>query len=155
MKIACTDNKVFRLTDDESLLGELTYKNLFSYQAEITLPDSGHYAIKALGFFGTSITVTKNEMEIANLKMNWKGHIVMSFQDGREFIFKAKGFLHNQYVLENQQGEEIIQFIPSFNWAKFNYNYEITSTGKVQDILLVLLGTYAANYYIAAAAGSV
>ena len=155
MKVECTDNKTFRLTDNENLLGELAYKNLLSYKAEITLTNSDHYDIKSVGFFGTSITVTKNETEIADLKMNWKGQIVMTFQDGQEFVFKAKGVFHNKYVIANKEEEELIRFEPKFNWGKFNYNYEISYDKKPQDILFVLLGVYAANYYIAAVAGSV
>ena len=155
MKVECTDNKTFRLTDNENLLGELAYKNLFSYKAEITLANSDHYDIKSVGFFGTNIAVTKNETEIADLKMNWKGQIVMTFQDGQEFVFKAKGVFHNKYVIENKEEEELIRFEPKFNWGKFNYNYEISYDKKPQDILFVLLGVYAANYYIAAVAGSV
>jgi hypothetical protein len=41
------------------------------------------------------------------------------------------------------------------NWGKFNYNYDISYEKKPQDILFALLGIYAANYYIAAVAGSV
>ena len=115
MKVECTDKKTFRLTDQAQLLGELTYKNFFSYKAEITLTNSERYEIKPVGFFGTSITVTKNETEIANLKMNWKGQIVMTFQDGQEFVFKAKGVFHNKYVIENKEEEKLIQFDPKFN----------------------------------------
>ncbi len=155
MRIECTDNKTFRLSENDQFLGELAYKSIFSYKAEITLTNSDHYDIKSVGFFGTSIAVTKNEMEIANLKMNWKGQIVMTFQDEQEFVFKAKGVFHNKYVIENKEEEELIRFDPAFNWGKFNYNYEISYDKKPQDILFVLLGVYAANYYIAAVAGSV
>ncbi len=155
MRIECTDNKTFRLSDNGQFLGELTYKSLFSYEAEITLSNSDHYDIKSVGFFGTSIAVKKNEMEIANLKMNWKGQIVMAFQDEQEFVFKAKGLFNNKYVIENKEEEELIRFSPTFNWGKFNYNYEISYDKKPQDILFVLLGAYAANYYIAAVAGTV
>jgi hypothetical protein len=155
MKIECIDNKTFRLFDNEQFLGELTYKNLFSYKAEITLTNSDHYDINSVGFFGTSIAVTKNKIEIASLKMNWKGQIVMAFHDEQEFVFKAKGVFHNKYVIENKEQEELIRFDPNFNWGKFNYNYEISYDKKPNDILFVLLGVYAANYYIAAVAGSV
>jgi hypothetical protein len=39
---------------------------------------------------------------------------------------------------------------PDFNRAKFTYNYTISYDHRPQDILLVLLATYSANYYIAA-----
>ncbi|MEI6948771.1 hypothetical protein V9K67_16390 [Paraflavisolibacter sp. H34] len=153
MTVACTDSKSFRLTDNEQLLGALHYKNLFSYNAEITLANSDRYEIKPVGFFGTSITVTKNEREVANLKMNWKGQIILTFQEGQEFVFKATGVFHNKYVIENKEREKLIQFDPKFNWGKFNYNYEISYDHKPQDILFVLLGVYASNYYIAVVSG--
>jgi hypothetical protein len=154
MKVECTDNKTFRLTEQAHFLGELTYKNFFSYNAEITLPNSDRYEIKPVGFFGTSIIVTKNETEVANLKMNWRGQIIITFQDGQEFVFKAKGVFHNIYVIENKEEEKLIQFNPKFNWSKFNYNYEISYDKKPQDFLFVLLGVYASNYYIAVVSGS-
>ena len=154
MKIECTDKKTFRLTDNEHLLGDLVYKNYFSYKAKINLTNSDDYDIESVGFFGTSIAVKKNECEIANLKMNWEGQIVMIFQDGQEFVFKAKGVFHNKYVIENREGEELIRFDPKFDWSKCNYNYEISYDKEPQDILFVLLGVYAANYYIAAIAGA-
>ena len=99
MKVECTDNKTFQLIENGRLLGQLTYKNLFSYNAEIALPNSDCFEIKPAGFFGTSIIVSKNEAEIANLQMNWKGQIVVAFHDGQEFVFKAKGGFHSRYVI--------------------------------------------------------
>ncbi|GAB2554735.1 hypothetical protein [Spirosoma areae] len=154
MKVECTDKKTFQLIDNGGLLGQLTYKSLFSYNAEITLTNSDSYEIKSVGFFGTSIIVTKNEMEIANLQLNWKGQIVVTFQDGQEFIFKAKGVFHNRYVIENKAEEKLIQFDPKFNWGKLHYNYDI-SYDKKPEVLFVLLGVYASNYYIAAMSGQV
>jgi hypothetical protein len=154
MRVECTDRKTFRLTDTEHLLGELTYKNFFSYNAEITLTNSDRYDVKPVGFFGTSIAVSMNETEIAHLKLNWKGQIVMTFKDGQDFVFKSKGVFHNKYVIENKEEEELIRFDPKFNWGKFNYNYEISYDRKPQDILFVLLGVYAANYYIAVVSGN-
>lgn len=155
MKIECTDKRTFQLTDNGQSVGQLTYKSLFSYNAEITLTNSDRYQIKPVGFFGTSIAVTKNETEIANLKMNWKGQIVMTFQDGQEFVFKAKGAFLDKYFIENKEEEKLIQFDPHFNWSKFTYNYDISYDKKPEDILFVLLGVYAANYFIAVMSGAI
>ena len=135
-------------------MGELIYENIFSYKAEIKLTNPELYQIKPIGIFGTNIVVTKNGAEIANLKMNWRGQIVFSFQDGQEFVFKAKGGFHNKYIVENKDEEKLIQFDPKFNWSKFNYNYDITYDKKPQDILFVLLGVYASNYFIASMSGT-
>lgn len=155
MEVKCTDKKTFQLTEKGQQLGRLTYKNLFSYNAKITLTNSDSYEIKPVGFFGTSITVIKNKTEVANLKMNWKGQIVITFQDGQEFVFKAKGAFHNKYVIENKEEERLIQFDPKFNWGKFNYNYDISYDKKPQDELFILLGVYTSNYYIAVMSGAI
>lgn len=86
--------------------------------------------------------------------MNWRGQIVFTFQDGQELIFKATGMFYNKYMIENKEGEKLLQFDPTFNWSKFNYNYEVLYDGKPQDTLLVLLGVYASNYYIASMSGA-
>lgn len=155
MEAKSTDKKTFQLTENGQQLGELIYKNLFSHKAEIKLTNSELYEVKPVGIFGTSITVTKNGTEVANLKMNWRGQIVFTFQDGQEFVLKAKGMFYNKYIIENKDEEKLIQFDPHFNWSKFNYNYDITYDEKPQDVLFVLLGVYAANYFIASMSGSV
>ena len=86
--------------------------------------------------------------------MNWRGQIVLSFQDGREYILKAKGVFNNKYIIENPEGEKLLEFDPTFNWNKFNYNYHITCGEKPQDSLLTLLGIYASNYSIASMSGA-
>ena len=154
MEAKSTDRKTLQLTDNGQQLGELIYENLSFLKAEIKLTDSEQYEIAPVGIFGTSIAVTKSGTETANLKMNWRGQIVITFQDGQEFVLKAKGFFHNKYILENKDEEKLIQFDPKFNWSKFNYNYHITYDKIPQDILFVLLGVYASNYYIASMSGA-
>ena len=127
---------------------------MFSLKAEIKLTNSELYEVKPVGFFGTSINVTKNGTEIANLKMNWRGQIVFSFQDGQEFVLKATGMFNSKFIIETKDEEKLIQFDPKFNWSKFDYNYDITYDKKPDDFLFVLLGVYASNYYIASMSGA-
>lgn len=155
MEAKSIDKRTFQLTDSGQQLGELTYESIFSHKAEIKLTNSDAYDIKPIGFFGTSITVTKNAKEIANLKMNWGGQIVFEFQDGQEFVFKPKGLFLSKYTIENKDGENLLQLDPNFNWREANYNYDITYQKKPEDILFVLLGVYASNYYIAAMSGQI
>jgi hypothetical protein len=154
MEAQFTNRKSLQLTENGQPLGELTYEDFFFLEAEIKLANAELYEVKQVGIFGTSITVTRNGIEIANLKMNWHGHIVFSFEDGREFVLKGKGIFHNKYILENKHKEKLIQFEPRFNWSKFDYNYDITYDKKPADILLVLLGVYASNYFIASMSGA-
>jgi hypothetical protein len=149
MKIQCIDKKTFELTDSLEKLGHITYDGLFSFKAN-AIVGNDNYKITPIGIFNTTISVTKNGTEVANLKMNWKGHIIISFQNGQEFILKATGTFLNKYVLEDKDQQKLMLLNPDFNWAKFSYNYSISYDNKPQDILLVLLATYSANYCIAA-----
>ncbi|NTS41437.1 hypothetical protein HRG84_11020 [Flavisolibacter sp. BT320] len=154
MEANSTDNKTFQLTDNGQLLGELVYENIFHMKAAIRLANSDTYAIKPVGLFGTSLMVSKEGEEIADLKMNWRGQIIISFQNGQEFVFKAKGMFHNHYLIENKEGEKLVQYDPKFNWKKFHYNYVLTYDKTPSDSLLLLLGVYAANYFIASMSGA-
>jgi hypothetical protein len=158
MEARSTDKKTFQLTENGQLLGELIYENLFFFKAVIKLSNSEFYKIEPAGFFGTSLTVKKNEDEIAKLVMNWRGQIVISYIDGREFVLKLHSFFSGKYIIENQNQENLIQLEAKFNWREFQYNYDIsyniTNDGKSKDTLLLLLGVYAANYFIACMSGA-
>ncbi|HLO39354.1 MAG TPA: hypothetical protein VK173_12720 [Lacibacter sp.] len=157
MKAQSTDNKTFQLTENEEQLGELIYENLFFLKAEIKLANSELYNIKPVGFFGTSIAITKNGADIASLVMNWRGQIVITFQNGEEYVIKLNGLFYNKYIIENKAEEKLIQLEPQFNWRQFHYNYDISyniTNDNKKDILLVLLAVYAANYFIASMSGA-
>lgn len=158
MEAKSTDKKTFQLTENDKRLGELRYENLFFLRAEILLESKEHYEIKPSGLFQTSINVTKDGSEIAKLIMNWRGEIVISYQSGQEFILKLNTFFYGKYVIENKKGEKIIQLDPKFNWREFHYTYDIvyniTDDSNSKDILLLLLGIYAANYFVACMSGA-
>lgn len=153
MEAKSTDKKTFQLTENGHLLGELVYENLFSHKAGIRVAHTVFYDLNPIGIFGTSIAVEKNGAQIASLAMNWRGQIVFSFQNGEEFLFKATGLFSSKYIIENKDGEKLLLLDPRFNWSQFSYNYNISYDKKPQDILLVLLGVYAANYFIASMSG--
>ena len=60
--------------------------------------------------------------------------------------------------MENKNKEPFIQLDPKFNWRAFQYNYDISynisGDHPSKDTLLLLLGVYAANYFIACMSGS-
>ncbi len=158
MEAKSTDKKTFQLTENGQQLGELIYENLFHLKAEVKLPDAEYYKIAPVGFFGTSLCVTKNGTEIARLVMNWRGQIVISYQDGQEYVLKLNTFFYGKYIIENKDQEKLIQLDSKFNWREFHYNYDIsyniTDASKSKDILLVLLAVYAANYFVACMSGA-
>jgi hypothetical protein len=158
MKAHSIDRKTFELTDNNEVLGELIYDNSFFQNAQIRLKDTDLFKIRPAGFFQTSISVTQNGNEIANLVMNWRGEIVISYPDDREYVLKLNKFFFGKYFIENSNKEVIIQLDPRFNWREFHYNYDIsynlTEAQNSKDPLLLLLGVYAANYFVACMSGA-
>lgn len=78
MKIIYNDKKEYVLTSDEDIfLGSLKFEKWSSSKAEITTQFGEFYDITPKGFWGTSMIVSKSDKEFAELKMNWKGHIVI------------------------------------------------------------------------------
>lgn len=159
MEANSTDKKTFQLTENGQQLGELIYENSFTQmKAEIKLSNSEVYKIVPVGFFGTSITVTKDGNKIASLSMSWDGKIIISFQDNREYALKLKGIFQSQVFLENTNKENIMYFEPHFNWTDVRLNhtitYDIKNDNESKDYLLILLGVYATNYFIATISGA-
>jgi hypothetical protein len=154
METKCSDSKTFQLIDDEQLIGEITYEQLFKLHGTIKIGVEEPYEIKTEGVFSTTIHVRQNAVEIATLKMNWRGQIVIAFILGEQFVLKPKGVFSSKYILENEAQVPLIQYEPSFNWKKFNYNYSINFEEKPKNYLLVLIGIFATNYYISTMSGA-
>ncbi len=60
IQAVCVDKKTFRLTENEALLGTLTYLKWHSYDADIEI--SGEkFMLRSKGLFSSQISITKNE----------------------------------------------------------------------------------------------
>ncbi|MBT1711000.1 hypothetical protein KK062_22345 [Fulvivirgaceae bacterium PWU5] len=153
MKIHCTNTKTFELVDGSETLGQIHYDSLFSYKADARAGNN-HYTITPKGIFSTTIAVAQHGTEVATMQMNWKGQIILCFTDGKKYLLKPAGTFLSKYALEDPGKQPILLLDPDFNWSKFNYNYTVSYETKPQDILLVLLATYAATYYISSMAGT-
>jgi len=158
MEANSTNNKSFQLTENGFQLGELIYENSFTQmKAEIKLSNSEIYKIEPVGFFETSITVTKDGNKLASLSMSWNGKIIITFQNNREYALKLKRIFQSQVFLENTNKENIMYFEPHFNWTDTRLNHTITyniNNNEAKDYLLILLGVYATNYFMATISGA-
>src|SRR5690606_12857432 len=107
MNIQCTNSKTFELIESSQQLGHLIYKSLFSFKAHVEV-GSDKYDIIPKGIFGTEISVTQNDTEVALMKMTFHGGIVIAFQNGKEFILKSVGTFNVKYVLEDENQQQLI-----------------------------------------------
>lgn len=152
MRIQCKDRKTFELMDESEKLGQINYDGVFSFKAE-AMVGNDHYKITPLGFFSTTISVNHRGKEVATMAMSWKGYIVISYRHGEEYRLKATGPSLNKYVLEDQNRQKLMLLDADFMWAKFSYNFSISYDNKPDDLLLVLLATYAAIFFMAGNTG--
>lgn len=148
IKATCTDNRLFKLTKEDQLIGQLNYRSLFSTKALLQTSPTEAYLAKSIGVLQSRIGIFKDKEEIASLHMQGTTALRIRFHETKqEFFFKTKGTLKSKYHLENEKNEILMEFEPSFAWKNFKYSYTISSE-KENDVLLVLIGLYGANYFI-------
>jgi hypothetical protein len=145
--------KHFCMTKDDKIVGELKYKNRFSFKAEITMSDSSGYKLEPKGFWGMTIELKDKYRVLLSFKQNWKGRIVISalFENfNRQFIFKHKGIFKTGYLLTDKDDYELATIQPHFKLKKFNYDYTITANETLDKFdykeTLLLTTIHCANY---------
>lgn len=159
IEVNSINNKSFQLTENGRQYGELIYENSFTQMtAKIKLSNAEVYNIDPVGFFETSINVTSDGEKIAELSMTWNGKIIITFQDDKEYALKLKGIFQNKVFLENTNKENIMCFEPHFNWkdarVKHTITFDTKNDNQPKDPLLILLGVYATNYFLATISGA-
>ncbi len=152
-KVKGTHNRHFELFDENgNSLGKLDYRNFISANADITLSNGDIYHVAHKGMFGTTIEIEHNDNVIGTVTFNWKGQIIISFTDTRNYVFKGSGFWHHHYILLDEAGNELAIIHPDFEWSKLSHTYEIElhpeHKDKVNDVFLPLILTYCANLAI-------
>lgn len=156
LKVTSKTKNTFDLivAEDSKMAGQLIYESLFSFKASIHINDQ-KFILSPSGMLSSHISVYSNEKEYASLKMNWRGHIVYCYPDGKVLLFKSSGLFLNKYHVEDEEGSIIMTLQPEFNWTKLDYNYTVNSNLPEVDALTVLISVYAANYFIASISATI
>ncbi len=161
MKILYNDKKEYVLTSDEGIfLGSLTLEKWSSSKAQITTQFGEFYDIAKIGFWGTSIGISKSDAEFAELKMNWKGQIVIDMLEngkGMDYLLKMSNLWKSKYTLLNRDEVELLILTPDYKWTKGHYDFKIEvnpSFAQNIDETLVLIAAYSALYLIMVAAAA-
>ena len=154
MKITYTDNKEYVLkSDDDIFLGSLKFEGWTSSKAHFTTQYGEFYDIKTKGFWGTSIAVSKGNFDFAELKLSWKGHIVIDLVGNEEdvdYILKLSSIWKSKYTLQNRNGSDLMMITAEFRWnGYYDFKIEINPDfANDVDETLILMSAYGVIYLI-------
>ena|ERR1044071_5836912 len=140
-------SKGFTITDENgSAYGRIEYNNSFSRKATISLYTHENYEIVPAGFWQTSFDIIKAEYKTGEIKMNWRGNMVIDL-DGKSYVLKRSGFWQRTLMLKAGE-EEIASIKQDYEWTKMGYVYDISLKNEhivPEMILLTLIAIYCAN----------
>ena len=155
MKITYNNKKEYVLTSDEDIfLGSLKFEKWSSTKAQITTQYGDFFDVASKRFWGTSIGITKSDTEFAELKMNWKGHIVIDMlANGKsiDYLMKSSSIWQPKYTLFNRDEAELLFFTSDYKWKKGHYDFKIDVNPHFAheiDETLVLITAYSVLYLI-------
>lgn len=145
----------FDLTKDDKLIGKLSYKSWFKFNAEMEIANNSNYQIEPKGFWGTTIELKEKEKVLLKFKMNWNGEIVVqTYFDAfeKDYIFKQRGVFKESFILINQEEIELLVMKPHMKWRKMNYEYQITTSDLFETFsnkeILLMTSLLCSNYYM-------
>ena len=139
--------KKFELFDAENLLiGSLRYEKWYSYNVELNSSE-GISHIKLEGFWGSKMVQTNESGEIIRkFKLTWTG---IAFEDisGRKYFLKMKSSWKFQYLLVDEQENELLAATQDFKWKLYHadISYEVADHFNCSANLLLAV-THCINY---------
>lgn len=97
-------------------IGHISWGGIFTTRVE-AVGSFGKYYFKT-NTWGTSILILDNrEVEIARIKMSsWNNEAIFAYK-GQRFYFKKLHWASSAYIWENDTGQKLISFKPSF-WGE-------------------------------------
>ncbi len=148
-------NKEFQLSGFEGrFLGKLVYEKWGSQKASATTQYAEFFDFKPVGFWQQQIAVQRDGIEMATLKMNWKGNIIIDIKGNdveQDFIVKTVGLWQTHFTLQDRFSNDIIALRPHMKWKAGHYEYDVEINPDFQnqaDETLILIGLYCANYIL-------
>lgn len=161
-QVKSPEARTFTLLAGAEALGELKYKEWYSFKALLSLPDGTSLSIEPKGFWGTTIEIKDQDGVLLSFRMHWNGNIVLKSRLGgvsRALVLKNQSVMKNTYVLLDKNNQELLTIQPDFKWNKVNHDYTIHST-ELFDLLedkhvFILTVIHCTNYYMTVSAGAV
>ncbi len=160
--IKAHNHRAFTAFEGETVMGTLVYPKWYSEKAEITLDKDTVFKVVAKSFWKATQQVFRDKEVFLDIKANWKGGYVITKPGDpeRPYIFKAKGWFNNGYLLTNYKDEVLLEITLNFSWKKIAQDYaaicyENFGSEELDRVLLLLSAHFFRTMQNAAAAGTV
>lgn len=155
-QVKSNNSLIFELAKGDQLIGKLSYKSWFKFNAVIEIANNSNYRVEPKDFWGATIELRDGEKLLLKFKMNWSGEIIVQtyFNDAEKgYIFKQKGIFKDSFLLiDPEEGTELLVMKPQMKWNKMNYGYQVTTSGIFETFpekeILLLISLHCANYYM-------
>ncbi|HCM33267.1 hypothetical protein [Chryseobacterium sp.] len=145
----------FEVTNDDKLIGTLSYKNWFKFNAIIDIAAYKSYQVEPKGFWGTTIELKDGEKVLLKFRMNWNGEIIVqTYFDGvkESYVFKHRGIFKESFVLTDKIGSELVIMKPNFKWNLMGNEYQMITSDTFENLsnkeVLMMISLHCANYYM-------
>ncbi|MBD2701155.1 hypothetical protein IC229_10950 [Spirosoma sp. BT702] len=145
----------FVLTQDDKLIGKLSYRSWFKFNALLELANNSVYQVEPKGFWGTTIELKEASKVLLKFNMNWHGEIVVqTYFNGLEkgYLFKHQGVFKESFTLVDPEGIELLVMKPHLKWNLMNYEYQLTTSDSFESFpnkeIILLASLHCANYYM-------
>ena len=152
------DRKKYEFFIDNEPAGELKYPGWNPYNASLVIYGGDRYEIRRLNFWKRTYSLLQNEMEIGQMRTNWRGRIDINLKWDNlstDYLFRRIGIWKPVYSLSDASGNDIFSVKAAFRFRNFAYQFtvesSIRSTPEPLDKLLFLLSVYLTNFLIAKA----
>ncbi len=147
--------EVSEVTQNQHLVGTLSYKGWFRSGAVIEMPDHFLYQVEANGFWGTVMEMKDGDKVLARFEMNWRGNMMLqTYFAGieKDYIFRQRGIFKGTFILEDEDKSELVVMKPNMKWRSMNYEYRMTTSENFEAFAdksrLLMICLHCANYYM-------
>ena len=140
-------NRHFEVINEQNApVGALDYQTWLPNRARMTTFGGIVYDIAPTGFWQMTMAVTRDDVPFAELKRTPAVGMEVRLATGVVYTFRRKNLWQGYYSLENEVQEEMATIYRTFNWRKFNFDYDIETfmpaTDLQTDQLLPMLIVY-------------
>jgi len=155
MKALKLNKFLYRLNENDEMIGQVIYSDNSFTTAKLHLAGESLLEAHSTGFFGSRVLIKRDGQNFCVLRIRFSGTTSISFTNGPEFVLTYKGIFFNTYIIEDLSGKELISYLPDSRWGFYRRGYEICTEKGFQDKLLILIGLFSINFLNESISGSV